>query len=286
MSLQPYFTPANTSPSYELRFHFCWYAYSRQHLFSDLQTRQLLDRSFLETAKRYQYHVLEHEFESAAMRAVLSLRPEMSPSSVTKAIKGNLATQARKQLGIADLWSRGWFVRSNGHVTNETVRNYVASQYEHHNATPISQPERAELAKWHGAADPAEIRTSAHGALEYNLHVVFVTRRRYEFLDLEVAERLVHYFRHVCEKKEWIVYEINVVWNHVHLFLGLNPADAPGAVALSLMNNSAYMLQQRYGGAIRHEKMSGIWQPSYYAGTVGSATTAQIKAFLQRMGSG
>ena len=167
-------------------------------------------------------------------------------------------------------------------MTNETIRQYIASQYEHHQAAPIDMPDKVEVARWHDCCDATEIRTIAHAAFEYNVHVVLVTRRRFEFLDLEMAEHLVHYFRHVCDQKEWLAWDIEVVWNHAHLFLGLKPTDAPGDVALALLNNSAWTLHQRYGAAIRYERMSGIWQPSYYVGTAGSATTAQIKSYLVR----
>jgi REP element-mobilizing transposase RayT len=78
-----------------------------------------------------------------------------------------------------------------------------------------------------------------------------------------------------------IPWNIEVVWNHAHLFLGLSPGDAPGDVALSLLNNAEYFLQDRYGAALGDEFKETVWQPGYYAGTVGSATTAQVKAFLR-----
>jgi hypothetical protein len=43
---------------------------------------------------------------------------------------------------------------------------------------------------------------------------------------------------------------MEVVPDHAHLFLGLRPMDAPQAVALSMMNNAAYFLHQRYGAAL------------------------------------
>jgi hypothetical protein len=52
---------------------------------------------------------------------------------------------------------------------------------------------------------------------------------------------------------------MEVVWNHAHLFLGVEPTDAPRTVALAVMNNSAYFLEQRYGSALADVKLEGVW---------------------------
>jgi putative transposase len=277
---QPYFTTANTQPAFELRFHFGWPTRRRQATFEDAAIRDALTESFQEVTTRYGYHGLETAVEPAAVRSLVSLRPDQTPSAVTRVVRGNLATSLRRQLGVRELWSRGWFCRSVGHCTNETVQAYVAQQYEHHQAAPSVLPAAAAKARYRGEGDPAELRKSAHAVFECNLHVVLVTRRRLEFLDLDVAESLVGYWRRVCEKKEWVPWEINVVWNHAHLFLGVQPRDQPGEVALSLMNNAAWFLEQRHGRVLLAEKMLGIWRPSFYVGTVGSATSAQVASFL------
>jgi REP element-mobilizing transposase RayT len=51
-------------------------------------------------------------------------------------------------------------------------------------------------------------------------------------------EELVGYWRQVCDQKRWIAWDIEVVSEHAHLFLGLRPVNAPQSVALSLMNSS------------------------------------------------
>jgi len=74
--------------------------------------------------------VLGLDVDSNGVRALISLRPIDSPESVTKNVKGNVATALRSD-GIRNIWSRGWFVRSNGNVSDEVIRNYVANQFDH-----------------------------------------------------------------------------------------------------------------------------------------------------------
>jgi putative transposase len=276
---RPFFTSQNTTAAYELRYHFCWQTHSRQPWFEDPALVEVAEAALADVAERYEIHLLKSSFKPTCLRTLLSLRPGMSPSSIARLVKGNIISRVRPMTAGRRLWSRGWFVRSNGHVTNETVRNYVKQQFAHHRAEPISSVDTS-LAKFHGDTDLSVLRHASHVTFEYNAHIVFITQHRLDFLDLYVADELMRYLRCVCARKQWIVHDIEIVWDHVHLFLGLNPADAAGDVALSLMNNSAYMLHKRYDGAIRSDGIPGVWSPGYYAGTVGAASTAQIKTFL------
>ena len=279
--MSPFFTPNATDSAYATRYHFSWYTHGRQPRIASPATPAALVSAFDEVVQARDYHVLEREIEPHAFRTLLSLKPYDSPAEVTRVVKGNLASAARNRVGVSQLWSRGWFVRSVGDVTNEIVREYVANQYDHHQAAPICDPGAAIVASYHHPGDAKALRRSAHAVFEYNVHVVFVTHYRRELLDLQVAQSLVDYLRRVCQAKQWIPWELNVVTNHAHAFIGLTPSDAPGDVALSLMNNSEFYLQRRHGRAWRDEVAVTLWRPGYYVGTVGSATTAQVKAYLR-----
>jgi putative transposase len=282
----PHFLPKNVTASYQIRFHFGWYTHGRRPIFADKSVRDVVERSFQRVANDRDYHVLEFDLEPEVLRAIVSLKPAHAPAEVTRIVKGNIATDVRREAGLSNLWSRGWFVRSTGNVSNDVIRHYIANQFAHHRAAPIDAPDAVALARFHDRRDPAQLRKTAHAVFEYNLHVVLVVRRRFDFLDMHVAYALVEYWRAVAAKHGWLAWDIEAVWNHVHLFLGLAPSDAPESVALSLMNNSAYFLEQRYGAALKLEQLDGVWQPGYHVGTAGAATTAQIRAFLSETVSG
>ena len=111
---------------------------------------------------------------------------------------------------------------------------------------------------------------------------MFAVRRRCDFLDPQVAAALVEYWRQVCQRKEWRLWDVEVVWDHVHLFVGVLPTDSPQDVTLSLMNNSVFFLERRHAAVLAQMDLFGVWQPGFFTGTVGSATTAQVKSYLQR----
>ena len=137
-------------------------------------------------------------------------------------------------------------------AVDEVIRNYVASQ----------------------------IRKSSHAAIQYNIHFVFSVRRRIEFLDPFVGQKRVQYWLSVCQKKSWIAWDIEVVWDHAHLLLGISPGETPEEAALALLNNTELWFHDRYSAAMQLEALETVFQPGYYAGTCGEATTAQIKSYL------
>lgn len=280
MPASPAFTSANTTAAFQLRFHFGWYSHGRRPYFDSTPVAATIREHLADTVQRHKYHLLEADVQPSVVRSLLSLKPHHSPSRVTNIVRGNLAKHLREQVEMRNIWSRGTFVRSVGNVAAEVIRRYVASQFDHHRAAPLQQPESAERARFCDPRDPSQLRRDSHSVFEYNLHVVFVTERRTEFLDFEVAESLVGYWRRVCEKYRWIAWNIGIVWDHAHLLLGLRPKDDPEQVALNLMNNSEYFCERRYGAAMRESGLTRLWQPSFYAGTCGAATTAQVKSFL------
>jgi putative transposase len=270
------FTAANTTAAYQLRYHFGWSTRGRQQRFNSPEIRAAVSEGLAEVASRHGYHLLESNISPTVVRSLVSLKPHDSPSRVTGIVRGNLSKSLRERWGMRDIWSRGAFFRSVGTVTGDVIRQYVAQQFSHHGVTS----ERFALAQFHDPYDAAQVRSDSHARFEYNVHVVLVTDWRVPFLDPEVAEALVEYWRRVCDKKRWVVWDIEVVSDHAHLYLGLRPVDAPQSVALSLMNNSEHYCERRYASAMCDAKLSTLWRPSFYVGTAGAATTAQVMSFL------
>ncbi len=251
ISPKPTFNSENTTAAYQLRFHFGWYSHGRQPIFERPDVSAAVSEYLPDIARRHKYHLLETDVESLVVRSLISLRPNQSPSKETNIVRGNLAKHIAEELSLRNLWSRGKFVRSLGSVSAEVIRRYVAQQFEHHRAAHTRNPERALVAGFHSPRGASLLRKDSHSIFEYNLHIVVVTERRTEFLDLEVAEALIAFWRRVCEKYQWIVWDIEIVADHAHLVLGLRLTDAAEQVALSLLNNAEYFCHSRYAAAMR-----------------------------------
>jgi len=280
MTPKPTFLPTHLRAAYQLRYHFSWCTKRRKPILATQYLRSKVEETIRRVSENAGYHLLGLDVEPNVVLCLLSLVPSDSPESITRKIKGNVATELRAD-GVHNLWSRGWFVRSNGNVTNEIIQTYIANQIEHHRAAPVENRSTMEKCRHHLDEDIDQIRKSSHAAFQYNVHFVFCVRKRFHFLDPVIGGILVQYLLAVCKRKGWIAWDIEVVWDHVHLLIGLTPTSSPEEVALSLLNNAEFWLFDRYRAAIKMDELETVFQAGYYAGTCGAATTAQIQSFLE-----
>lgn len=271
----PYFSPEDVRVAYACRFYFDWQLDVRPG--SGVALRDApVERLLEDAAARNSFHILGRKLEFDRLKTLLSLEPFVAPSSVSRLVKGSLSAGLR-HWGAPCRWSRGTFFRSNGNMTDAVVAQYVASQYERH-GVPV--PGSSLRVSYRHPGKPEQLRRTSRATFEYNVHLVFVTHRRREILDYEIADDLLAYWLRIVATRGWVPWNVEIVWNHAHLFLGLMPEVSPGGAALSLLNNAEYFLQRRYSAGFRDTVDRTIWTPGFYVGTVGCVRTAQYAGYL------
>lgn len=269
--------------AYQLHYHIGLATRGKCPFFKPLNVRQVVEEVLADVCQQYGYHLLEHALLDNGLYLLVSLRPEHSVSGAVKSIRGNVWA-ALKNLGDPQpVWSRGIFVRSVSSVTVDHVANYVASQFAHHEVNPIA----FEPVSYQGELSAmSDLRKSAHAVFEMNHHLVFAVQRREAFLDPKVARGLLGCWREAAAKFGIVVWRIEILPDHTHMVLGLQPSQVPAEVASRFLADSWRWLQERYAPALRFERLEDVWKQSYYVGTAGAATTAQVKSLLRKWGLG
>ncbi|MEX2137732.1 MAG: transposase [Pirellulales bacterium] len=185
--------------------------------------------------------LLGHRFaEAGVSQFVISTQPHVVPLTIVKHVKGRL------QHLVRDRWpkalKRNYALRSFGHVTRELVEAYVASQLGHHQmADPRVQERLRRFQIRHSEVDLSQPRQTSHGLYWYNLHIVLVHRDRWSETREDVLQRVHDMILKVCGAKDWLLSRAAVLTDHVHLALGCTIDVAPVDVALSFLNNLAYV---------------------------------------------
>jgi len=113
-----------------------------------------------------------------------------------------------------------------------------------------------------------------------NYHLVLATQDRIPLFDEAIARPLFNYVLTVGEKHSFAVERIGLLPDHMHLLLEARPDVSIEACARAIMENTCYWMERRYSGVLKATNAWNVWQPSFYAGTVGDYTTAQVKKFL------
>jgi putative transposase len=271
--------------AYQLHFYLCFKTQYLKPLFATRDAQSLVQETLHDVCQRRDYHLMETDITDDHLRLLVSLQPSQTISDTVKMLKGNLDHQFgrnfRELLELnhtTKLWARGYFARSSGKVSLELARQYVDSQVSHHGykgewTKPLSL--RNEQFK-----SPAF--QLAHSFCALNYHLVLATQDRIPLFDEAIATPLFNYVLSVGEKHGFAIERIGLLPDHMHLLLEARPDVSIEDCAKAIMQNTCYWMGRRYSGVLKETEAWNVWQPSFYAGTVGDYTTAQVKKFLSR----
>ena len=114
---------------HNINYHMVWMPkYRRNVLTEDMKAE--MQKLFAVTAARNDMEILAAEVMPDHIHLFVSAPPRLSPSDVVNMFKGVSARWLRarfpelKELGDA-LWTRTYYVGTDGSVTEETIRRYI-----------------------------------------------------------------------------------------------------------------------------------------------------------------
>jgi putative transposase len=176
------------------------------------------------------------------------------------------------------LWARGYFARSSGKVGADTVRAYVDNQISHHGYRGAW----TEGLRFKNAEYKSPAFKLAHCLTILQYHLVFVTDFRNPIFDEVISPKLFEYLIAVGKKRGFVIDRMSVLPEHIHLVVEALASLSVAEIALSVVNNTRYWMEKNYWGVLKQTSAWDVWKPSFYAGTTGEYTTAQVRSFLSR----
>ncbi|GAA0478529.1 IS200/IS605 family transposase [Halococcus morrhuae DSM 1307] len=115
-------------------------------------------------------------------------------------------------------------------------------------------------------------KSTRHAVYELYYHIVFVPKYRQPVLTGK-AEPLESIFAEICDDKDIELVEAKIMDDHVHLFVGSPPKNAPSLLVNWLKGISARYYNDRHDDRIK-------WTRSYYVGTAGSVSKDAIEQYI------
>jgi putative transposase len=119
-----------------------------------------------------------------------------------------------------------------------------------------------------------------HSFCLLNYHVVLVTKNRIPVFDEVIGPGLFKYALGVGKTHGFAIERMGLMPDHLHLIIEAKSNVSVEECVRALMESTHYWMEQRYWGVLKETNAWDVWQPSYYAATVGEYTTAQVKSFL------
>lgn len=115
----------------------------------------------------------------------------------------------------------------------------------------------------------------------YNVayHIIWCPKYRRAILVDDVAERLKTLLYEQASKFGWIIESMEVMPDHVHLFIKANPIDPIARIVAQLKGYTSHVLRAEF--IHLKSKLPTLWTRSYYVETIGHISEDVIKRYIE-----
>ena len=121
-----------------------------------------------------------------------------------------------------------------------------------------------------------EVKRAKHAVYDLKYHFVWVPKYRKLILRGAVAEGLKEVFEGIAERYELEIDTMEVMEDHVHIFLSSPPRYSPSEVVQLLKSISAREVFRRYP-EVKEQLWGGeLWNDGYFVRSVGDEVTAEV----------
>jgi putative transposase len=110
-----------------------------------------------------------------------------------------------------------------------------------------------------------------------NYHFVFCPRYRRKALVNEVDRRFREVLQQVCDEHELTIVALEVMPDHVHLFVNAPPSISPSDVMAKVKGVTSRRLRQEFKH-LRH--LPSLWTRSFFCSTAGNVSSDTIQRYI------
>lgn len=110
-----------------------------------------------------------------------------------------------------------------------------------------------------------------------NYHFVFCPRYRRKALVGEVEKRFREILQEACEEHEFIIVALEVMPEHVHLFLNALPSISPSDIMAKVKRVTSRELRREFKH-LRH--LPSLWTRSFFCSTAGNVSSETVARYI------
>ena len=126
----------------------------------------------------------------------------------------------------------------------------------------------------------ASIEKGWHCTYSLKYHIVWVTKYRYKKFFGQVEKDTKETLQQIAEGYDWEIEEMEMMPDHIHLYIATEPTDRPSDVVKRLKEESSKAIGKRY--PYLKNKKGAVWARGYFISSVNDKTTSeQIKKYIR-----
>ena len=120
------------------------------------------------------------------------------------------------------------------------------------------------------------IRRAKHAVYDLKYHIVWIPKYRKGVLDKEVSDYLKATFKKIAEEYGFRIDTMEVMEDHVHIFVEVLPRYSPAQVVQIMKSISAREVFKAFPGLRKQLWAGELWNDGYFVRSVGDEVTADV----------
>ena len=125
-------------------------------------------------------------------------------------------------------------------------------------------------------------KSGSHTKHRLLFHLVFRPKYRRKILRFDLKTRLYELFRQCGETNDWIIHELEILEDHVHMLVQINPRDSVSEVMQYLKGGSSKVIRKEYPELEEFLWGESLWGDGYFAESVGKTTEKAIRHYINQ----
>jgi putative transposase len=122
------------------------------------------------------------------------------------------------------------------------------------------------------------VTLDAGGPYDLGYHVVWCSKYRRQVLTDAVATRCEELIRSKCAEHDWAIIALEVLPDHVHLFVKAHPKHSPSYIANQLKGSTSRWLRSEFPHL--RSRLPTLWSRSFFVATVGAVSAATVQRYI------
>jgi len=122
-------------------------------------------------------------------------------------------------------------------------------------------------------------RLNAGAVYSLKYHLVWCPKYCRPVLVDKVADRLKELLSEKAREMKAIIHSLEVMPDHVHLFMESDPTQTPAHIAAQFKGYSSRILRAEFPHL--RSRLPTLWSRSYYIASVGSVTASAVQHYIE-----
>ena len=127
----------------------------------------------------------------------------------------------------------------------------------------------------------AKYQSGSHTKHHLQYYLVWISKYRWRVLRGKMVIRLKQLLNGACRINRWLISELSIPEDHVHLIIQTEPSDSVAEVVQRLKGGTSRVIRKEYPELEEFLWGDSFWADGYFAETVGNVDEEVVRRYIR-----